>query len=99
MSNPQLTKGIIITCIEDFIVPGTGLTFYYYKGNKYKIVQYLDKWQVHAWEIKLLKFYSKSGSSEIGWFSEEDLIKKFDALKYTRKEKLKNLEKISKLNE
>lgn len=45
MSNPKLNKGTIIIVNEDFIIPVTGMTYYFYKSNKYKITTRLKKLQ------------------------------------------------------
>ena len=59
MSNPRLSKDLIIICLNDFIVYGTGVTFLYYRGAKYKITEYLPVWfekdGTHAWKIKLIE--------------------------------------------
>ncbi len=98
MSNPKLSKGAIIIVNEDFTIPGSGMTFYFYKGNKYKITKYLPVWYekdgTHAWEIKLIE-QIKTGEL-VFWFSEEKLFGKFECIKYTR---LKKLQKLSKINE
>lgn len=98
--NPKLKKGYIITCLEDCIIPGTGLTYFYFKGNTYKISMYLpayfEKDGNHAWRITLLS--GKEGS-DVGWFTEDDLFKKFNANIYLRKEKLKKInEKANSAN-
>lgn len=91
----KLKKGNIIILLEDIIIPGTGTTFYYYKGNKYRIKRYLDKWNEPAWYIKLIRTKEiKLYGSEDGYFSEKDLLKKFDCVKYSRKLKLKKLKSI-----
>ena len=92
-----MITGDVILCLEDFFIPGTGMTFYYYKGNKYRIKNFLKLWDKPAWEIKLMreKEYKLYGN-ETGYFSEEELLKKFDCVKYQRKLKLK---KINKINE
>lgn len=99
MSNPKLKKDLIITCIEDCIIPGTGLSFFYYRYNKYKIIKYLDKWYelkgLHAWQIQLI---SGKGDTKIGWFSEDDLFKNFNANIYLRKEKLEKINKLSDIS-
>lgn len=78
-----------------YLVPG--ITFYFYKGHKYRIKNYLPKWYelkgVHAWQIELI--YGKN-ETKIGWFCEDELFRKFNANIYLRKEKLK---KTNKLNE
>jgi len=91
MSNPKLSKGTIIIVDEDFIIPGTGTTFYFYKGNKYKIVKYLpichENDGTHAWEIKLIEKIKGDGTP-IFWLSEYELFEKFECVKYTRLKKL-----------
>ena len=98
MNNPKLNKNDIIIVNEDFIIPGTGKTFYFYKGSKYKIVKYLPVWYEnsgrHAWEIKLIDKIKGNGAL-IFWFSEDELFEKFECRKYTRLKKLKKLAKIS----
>lgn len=98
MNNPKLTKGDIIIVNEYFVVHGSGITFFFYKGNKYKIIKYLPIWYknfgTHAWEIKLIEKIKHKGTSEIS-LSEEILFEKFECIKYTRLQKLKKLTKIN----
>jgi hypothetical protein len=99
MSNPKLNKNDIIIVKEDFIIPGTGMTFYFYKGHKYKIPKYLPVWYeksgTHAWQIKLIEKIKGNGALMF-WLSENELFEKFECIKYSR---LKKLEKLSKINE
>ena len=90
---PRLKKGTIIIALEDIIIPGTGITFHIYKGKKYKLKEYLSKWDEHAWYIVLIGSLQFEDS---GWFIEDDLFKKFECIKYTR---LKKLKKLAKINE
>jgi hypothetical protein len=99
MSNPKLNKGTIIIVNDDFTIAGTGMTFYFYKGNKYKITKYLPVWYEnsgrHAWEIKLIEKIKGNGAL-IFWLSEDELFEKFECVKYTR---LKKLQKLAKIND
>ena len=100
MSNPKLQKGDIIIVNEDFIISGTGMTFYFFKGHKYKIVKYLPLWAWvankvdNAWEIRLIDKIKGNGTLVFS-FSEDNLFQKFECIKYTRLKKLKKLSKIT----
>jgi len=95
MNSPKLNKDDILIVKEDFTVPGTGTTFFFYKGYKYKIITYLTNWHEHAWKIKLIG--QKKGNEELEfWFSEENLFIRFECRKYSR---LKKLQKLAKINE
>lgn len=80
----QLNKGDIIICKHNFFIPGTGITFYYFKDKKYKIIEHLNKWKEPAWGIEPL--FSKEIKHQ-GWFTEKELIEKFYTIKYLRKKK------------
>jgi len=41
----KFKKDDIIVVLKDFFIPGTGVTFSYYKGHKYKL-ECILKWQV-----------------------------------------------------
>ena len=98
MSNPILNKGTIIIVNDDFMIPGTGMTFLFYKGHKYKIIEYLPVWYEkdgrHAWKIKLIEKIKGNGTLKFG-LSEDYLFEKFECVKYTRLKKLKKLKKIN----
>lgn len=101
--NPKLKSGFIITCLKDFVVYGTGVTFHYYRGYIYKITDYLPVWfekgGTHAWKIELIEGKGHSLYDQTGFFSEDDLFKNFNANIYLRKEKLKKLnEKANSTN-
>lgn len=92
-----MVKGDVILCLEDFIIPGTGMTFYYYKGNKYRVKELLKIWDMPAWSIKLMREKEdKLYGNETGYFTEEELFKRFDCVKYQR---ILKLRKLNKLNE
>lgn len=88
----RLKKGEIIIALENIDIPGTGITFHIYKGKRYKLEEYLTKWKEHGWEIHLV---GSLQFEDTGWFSEDELFKKFNCILYQRKEKLKKLAKIS----
>lgn len=87
---PKLKKNDIIIALEDIIIPDTGSTFYIYKGNSYKITEFLDLWKENAWRIKL----GSNNFQNQGWFTENELFQKFNCLKIQRQKKLKKLSKI-----
>jgi hypothetical protein len=49
-----LKKGDIIIALEDIIIPGTGVTFYIWKGKRYIIKEFLPAWKQDAWHIQLI---------------------------------------------
>lgn len=82
--------GDIITVKENFFVPGSGVTWYYYRGSKYKIERYLEKWKEPAYKIVLV-----SGNGyEDGYFSVIDLNKKFHNIQKIRKEKISRIDEL-----
>jgi hypothetical protein len=85
----KLKEGDIIICLEDFHVAGIVVTFYFYKNRKYIISKYLPLWKTDAWRIELTQ--GKPKFEETGYFSEDDLFKKFDCVKYQRRKKLKKI--------
>jgi len=87
----KLKKNDIIIALEDIIIPGTGVTFYIYKGQKYKVSEYLSKWDENAWRINLI---DSNNFQNQGWFTENELFQKFNCLKYLRKRKLKKLSNL-----
>jgi len=98
---PKLNKGLIITFLEDVIVPGTGMTFYYFRGNKYIISEYLDLFPETskpepAWKILLINNISndKYSGNYWGYFSEQELFKKTNCVKYLRKQKLEKINNV-----
>jgi hypothetical protein len=92
---PRLQKDNIIIALENIIIPGTGITFFIFKGQKYKLETFLDKWKEPAWfiiNINAEKDYNFFPSNkECGWFTENELFEKFNCLKYNRKLKLMKL--------
>lgn len=104
---PKLKKGITIICLEDIIIPGTGCTFYIWKGKKYILKKYLPDWNEPAWNIQLeenailnrksrrqFSNFSNYSFENQGWFTEKELFQKFNCIKYTRKEKLKKINSL-----
>lgn len=91
-AKPLLKEGDIIIAKEDIVVPGTGITFTFYiwKGGKYRVKEYLPLWIGPAWEIEMI---GSANYNDKGWFTENDLLKKFDCLKWSRKEKLIKINK------
>ena len=95
----KLKEGILITCLEDIIIPGTGVTFYIWKGKKYRIKEYLPEWTENAWHIQLEEIINSNKKRKNfnylfenqGWLTEDELFKKFNCLQYLRKEKLMKL--------
>ena len=86
---PRLRKGDIIICLENFDIPGTGVTFTFYKNKRYIVYKYLPLWkESNAWEIRLEGGYI---FEQTGFMSEDDIFKKFDCVKYQRKNKLKKI--------
>lgn len=89
-----MKKGDIIVLEEDIIIYGTGVTWFYYKGNKYRVVDNL-RWNEPGWQIKLMREKeNKLYGSEYGYFSEDYLFKKFDCVKWQRKEKIKKISNL-----
>ena len=95
--SPRLQKGDIIICLENFLIPGTGVTFHFFKGYRYKITQYLPVWfekfGLHAWRIEIIGDKSSDWTTS-GAFSEDDLFTKFDCVKHLRKLKLLKLNRL-----
>ena len=81
--------GDILTTIKDFIAPVSGMTFYYYRGSKYKVERYLECEEL-AYKIVLV---SGNGSND-GYFSVTDLHKLFSNIKEARKEKIKRIDEL-----
>lgn len=81
--------GDIIIALNDFFVPATGSTLYYYKYHRYKITNFLINTSGNVWVIELIKNKNNNKKSyKFGWFTEDELIKKFDCVRYQRKQKL-----------
>lgn len=99
MNEPIFKLNLILICLEDFTVPGTGITFSYYKNHTYRINKYLSKWYEengHSWRIKNI---TDDQFKHQGWFTEKELLEKFANLKQQRKEKIlkineKNVRKL-----
>lgn len=86
----NLKPGDIIIALNDLIIPSTGITFFFYKGKKYKVNEYYSSW--NGWcvisERKRDQYgfvYNRAG------LSEEMIIKNFDYIKYQRKKKLEKI--------
>lgn len=84
--------GDIISVKKDFYVPGSGMTFYYYRGEKYIIERYLDH---KAWKDIAFKIILKHGRGyKDGYFSKNDIHKYFENLKKERKEKIMRINEL-----
>jgi hypothetical protein len=103
MEKSKLKQGAVIISLEDIIIPGTGCTFYIWKGKRYTLKQYLAEWREPAWNIQLEETIlnnrknrrnSNYSFSDQGWFTEVELFQKFNCLQYLRKEKLQKLNSL-----
>jgi hypothetical protein len=81
-------SGDIVTIIKDFIVPSSGITFYYYRGSKYKIER-LDWGE----DVYITALISGKGC-EFGFFSVKELNDHFHNIKWIRKEKIKRIDEL-----
>lgn len=84
-----LTKNDILVVQQDFIIPGTGLTFYFYKGEKYKVI---GKNKYGMWNIKPIKIRGMNGGFYTEWLTYNQILENFFNIKKERKEKLNEIE-------
>ena len=92
----RLKIGDIIIALEDIIISGTGLSYYIYKGHKYKIKEYLPLWKENAWYIipnfvwnnNTVWKKNNCGKRYDAHLTESELFEKFDCTTIQRKEKL-----------
>ena len=89
----NLKPGNFIIALEDLIIPSTGITFFFFKGYKYKIVEYYPLW--NGWCVLSEKKRDIYGiMCNNAPLSEEYIIKNFDYIRCQRKEKLQKLNLI-----
>ena len=104
MNEPKLKIGDYVIALEDLVIPGTGITYYIYKGEYYKLIfSYLWSNGKHAWYVEPImnrrerrELYGKNPYKGYGYyFSEDELFQSFDCRRVQRRLKLKKLQKIS----
>ena len=89
----KLKIGDRIIALENITIPSTGTTWYIYKGKTYKIIEDLPLWKENAWKI----IFKNGGFENTFYLSERNILKNFDCVRFQRKEKLKEIQRLKKL--
>lgn len=88
----MIREGDILICNEDFNVMGTGITWSFVKGRKYKVIKCYTMWK--GYSIQCIRVKGKYPEFRISCaMSEWELMEKFDYLYVQRKNKIEKIKK------